>query len=42
MTAEFVVEVEANQLTTTFQLESAAESDLKMEYRDRQNNKPLN
>ncbi|MGN0746493.1 MAG: MBG domain-containing protein [Aristaeellaceae bacterium] len=41
VTAEFVVEVEANQLTTTFQLESAAKSDLKMEYRDRQNNKPL-
>ena len=41
VTAEFVVEVDEELLTSTFQLESAANSELKLIYRDRQNNKPL-
>ena len=41
VTAEFVVEVAADQLLTTFQLETADENALKQAYLDRQNNRPL-
>ena len=41
VTAEFVVEVAADQLLTTFHLETADENALKQAYLDRQNNRPL-